>query len=193
MGALVLAGGAGRRFGSDKRIAQLGSGKTVLTATLEILNPVFAQTIVVLKPGDEELAESLKAAFDRLVCTFALDASLGMGHSLAHGAAFVGQWYGAAVCLGDMPFIQPASLQRLIDAFLTHEHPSPILVPNYNNRPGHPVIFHHKYFEALSQLKGDQGARRVIDQHRSAVQPLLLADPGIHQDIDRPEDLASTI
>lgn len=189
IGALVLAGGAGRRFGADKRIAALPSGKSLLEATVSSLSASFEEILLVLRPGDEVLASALSQACTKLTCVFAPKATLGMGHSLAHGASLISDWEGAAICLGDMPFIQPSSFQQIQLAFFESELEAPIISPSYERRPGHPVLFHHRYFAALGALKGDQGARRLLLEHTESVIDLALSDAGILQDVDRPSDL----
>ena len=190
LGALVLAGGQGRRFGSDKRLASLPSGESLLAATLTKIIPAFEETLLVLRSGDETLAAALSTQFETLTTTLADDASLGMGHSLAHGAAKITHWQGAAICLGDMPFHAPSTLSTLIFAFRSASQAHPIIQPCHQGRPGHPVLFHHAYFDAMQTLTGDQGARTLLKSQAAAVQMIEVTDLGILQDVDAPKDLA---
>ena len=191
LGAVVLAGGRGRRFGSDKRLASLPSGDSLLEATLCKIIPAFEETLLVLRPGDESLATALSARFKTLTTTLANDAGLGMGHSLAHGAAKITHWQGAAICLGDMPFHAPNTLSTLILAFRAASQSYPIIQPCHQGRPGHPVLFHRAYFDAMRALTGDQGARTLLKAEAPAVQMIEVDDLGILQDVDAPKDLAS--
>ena len=190
-GALLLAGGQSRRFGSDKRQARLSSGQLVIEASAHQMLSSFEAVCVVLRESDRALAERLTALSPRLTVTHAPDAHLGMGHSLAHGIKQAMDWSGAAICLADMPFYRDETLPALIQTFERHAGQTPIIVPTQAGRSGHPVIFHRHYFDALSGLIGDQGARRVIEAHPAQVIKIEIDDPGIHQDIDRPEDLGS--
>lgn len=185
----MLAGGQGRRFGGDKRLAALPSGQTLLAATLFKIIPVFEETLLVLRPGDEPLAKALSAQFETLTITLALNAGLGMGHSLAHGASKIRHWQGAAICLGDMPFQAASTLETLIQTFRTASHPNPIIQPSHHGRTGHPVLFHQTYFEAMQALTGDQGARNLLKTQAAAVQTIEVDDLGILQDVDAPSDL----
>ena len=191
LGAVVLAGGRGRRFGSDKRLASLPSGDSLLEATLCKIIPAFEETLLVLRPGDESLATALSARFKTLTTTLANDAGLGMGHSLAHGAAPC-QWVIlAAPWLGDMPFHAPSTLSTLIRAFQAASQSHPIIQPCHQGRPGHPVLFHRAYFDAMRALTGDQGARTLLKAEAQVVQMIEVNDSGILQDVDAPSDLAS--
>ena len=188
---MVLAGGLGRRFGSDKRLAALPSGESLLEATLSKIIPAFDETLLVLRPGDETLAAALSTRFKTLTTTFADNAGLGMGHSLAHGAANITRWQGAAICLGDMPFHAPSTLSTLIRAFQAASQSHPIIQPCHQGHPGHPVLFHRAYFDAMRALTGDQGARTLLKAEAQVVQMIEVNDSGILQDVDAPSDLAS--
>ena len=101
---LVLAAGQGRRFGSDKRLARLDDGTTLLAASVARAREAFAEVRVVVRAGDTPASLGLPAQ-QRLV--HSLDASLGMGHSLAAGVAAArnSTARAIAVLLGDMPWI----------------------------------------------------------------------------------------
>ncbi len=109
---LVLAAGQGRRFGSDKRLARLADGTTLLAASVARAREAFAEVRVVVRAGDTPASLGLPAQ-QRLV--HSLDASLGMGHSLAAGVAAArnSTARAIAVLLGDMPWIAADTLERL--------------------------------------------------------------------------------
>ncbi|MDE2259940.1 MAG: hypothetical protein KGK17_06425, partial [Betaproteobacteria bacterium] len=58
----------------------------------------------------------------------------------------------------------------------------------YRGQRGNPVGFSSHFREALMALRGDQGARRLLDVHRQEVCWLDVDDPGILLDIDVPND-----
>lgn len=109
---LVLAAGQGRRFGSDKRLARLADGTTLLAASVARAREAFAEVRVVVRAGDTPASLGLPAQ-RRLVHN--LDASLGMGHNLAAGVAAArnSTARAIAVLLGDMPWIAADTLERL--------------------------------------------------------------------------------
>lgn len=186
----MLAGGQGRRFGRDKRVAEMPSGQTLLEATLGKIIPAFEETLVVLRPGDDALAGILAQKFTTLTITIAKNAALGMGHSLAHGATMIHHWQGAAICLGDMPFHESSTLSTLRHGFRTASQAYPIIKPCHNGRAGHPVLFHRHYFTAMQALTGDEGARTLLKAHAAAVQEIDVGDLGVLQDVDEPSDLS---
>ncbi|NQA49427.1 nucleotidyltransferase family protein, partial [Pseudomonas aeruginosa] len=116
-----------------------------------------------------------------------LDASSGMGHSLAAGVAAArnSPARAIAVLLGDMPWIAADTLERLA-AMAT---PEAIVFPLYDGQRGHPVLFGRAFWDALAQLDGDQGARRVLQAHRPAWREVPCDDPGVLRDVDTPAAL----
>ncbi|MBM7061478.1 nucleotidyltransferase family protein [Pseudomonas sp. UL073] len=183
--ALLLAAGSASRFGSDKRRARLTDGCTLLAASLTSARRVFAEVYVLLRPEDDALALGLPADCPLLRCP---DAALGLGHSLAAGVqALAAQPAEAiAVLLGDMPWLAEASLRQLCAA----AHPERIVFPLYQGQRGHPVLFGRAFWPALQQLRGDQGARALLQAHSEACHGVALDDPGVLRDVDTPADLA---
>lgn len=151
-------------------------------ATTRAYLGVFDQVRVVLRPEDTRLHATLKAIDpDRIQFAFAADAQLGMGHSLAAGAVGLTCQF-VFVGLLDMPFIKQATLEMLADSAAA----GVIVRPCYNGEGGHPVGFHQCFFDALCHLRGDQGARPVLQSHAAAVISIAVEDAGILADLDQP-------
>jgi molybdenum cofactor cytidylyltransferase len=192
VGALVLAAGLSRRFGTDKRRALLPSGQSVIEETLTHLTKGFSHVHVVLREEDDELHELIRTRFPETTVSHCPTAHLGMGHSLAHGAQFAVSWDGIAICLADMPYTRVATLETLIDHFQSLNDERAILIPTFHGDRGHPVLFGRDYLQDMAQLTGDQGARRIIETHPECIHTFISEDAGILRDIDRPDDLDST-
>ncbi|GEK74361.1 MULTISPECIES: nucleotidyltransferase family protein [Halomonas] len=189
--AVILAAGASRRFGAtDKRLARLPSGRTLLAATLATASVVFPRLWVVLREDDDPVALGLAPDTPILRAHRAAD---GLGASLADAFAALcsdpslSRAPAAAVLLGDMPGIAPETLAALRDA----AGPGRIVRPRHAGRPGHPVLFGRDVWAELAALDGDEGARRAIAHHRDCSHEIGVDDPGIHLDIDAPDDLTA--
>lgn len=182
--ALVLAAGQSARFGADKRRAPLGDGRSLLQHSVARALEVFDDVRVVLRDGEQACDLGLPA---RCRVVHSPHAGLGMGHSLAAGAASLADSdaLAVAILLGDMPWICPATLQRLIE----EARPSLIVVPQHQGQNGHPVLFGRDFWPALTGLAGDQGARSVLQRHREAAMALGVDDSGVLRDVDTPAAL----
>jgi len=92
---------------------------------------------------------------------------------------------GMLVHLVDHPFIDAALVDALIVKFL--ETKKLIVVPRYEGKRGHPVIFSRQLFQELLDAPLDQGAKAVVNAHREETVELDWQDEGITLDIDTPE------
>lgn len=183
---LILAAGRGKRFGSDKRLALMPDGRTMLAAALQPYLAVCRPLLVVIRPEDVESREVVKACGAQIVvCP---DADLGMGHSLAQGARALQAMpgvEGVLIGLADMPRVSRTTLQALQRAL---RHANRPVVPVFQGTFGQPRGLPARYLPALTLLQGDQGARQLLDW-RSEALSLVVNDPGVLLDVDKPEDL----
>ena len=189
-GAIVLAAGNSRRFGSDKRKAKLSNGKMILESALEKALYNFEHVILTLRHDDQTIKEEFKSRYKEAALTIILapDSAMGMGHSLANSFSKVNGWEGAFVCLADMPNIQDHTFKKLVHQ-LTPNH---IVLPVHRGHQGHPVGFGRDFFDQLSALRGDIGARGLLAANSYAVKEIDVSDSGVLQDIDLPEDIVSS-
>ncbi len=88
------------------------------------------------------------------------------------------------VALVDHPAVRAETLAQLRAA----AGPSRIVVPTYDDRRGHPVVFGRDLFEELLRTPDTAGARQVVRRDASRVSEVAVPDPGIHVDIDTPEE-----
>ena len=88
----------------------------------------------------------------------------------------------------DMPFLEPTVIRQLLDAF--EGHPSAIVRPRYDGKPGSPVIFPMEMAGELCQISGDNGGRQVIQRHPEAVVSVDIVDKRQGVDVDDPQEAA---
>lgn len=187
---LLLSAGRGTRFdatgGRDKLLAPV-AGTPIAVHAARRLIAACGRAIAVTRPGTAALAAQLQAeGLDTVECP---DAGLGMGHSLACGAAAVARLDrvdAVLVALADMPFIEPATYRALL-ASATTQPRTAIVVPRYRGERGHPVLFGAAHLGALAASHGDRGANALLQANR--VTWVDVDDAGILRDIDRPSDL----
>ena len=182
--ALILAAGASRRFGSDKRLHQMG-GKPLLAHTIARYREVFERVGVTLRPHEEDV-ERLITMAGALPIT-AADAHLGQGRSLAQGVASLADADGLVIGLGDMPFVRAETLSAIAKTLA--KSTAHAIRPRCNGRHGNPIAFAPAMFGALTRVTGDQGARDLLRSRREVVEFMDVTDTGVLRDVDRAEDL----
>lgn len=182
---ILLAAGRSRRFGSDKLLHPLSDGTPMALASARALRAVLPHTVAVISAGNEALA-ALFAAHG-IETAVAEHADLGMGASLAAGIAATAHARGWLVALGDMPFIQPRTIAHVADELRKGAR---LAAASYEGQRGHPVGFSGHYRDHLVMLRGDQGARSLLQQYAGELVHVECNDPGVLIDIDQPGDAA---
>ena len=180
---LVLAAGAGRRFGSPKQLADLG-GVPLLQHAIDAMLavPALDRVVVVLGSFAEEIAAAVKfASAEPVVCP---EWDEGMAASLRCGVAELAGADWVVVTLGDMPGVTPEAIEAVIAAL----GPDVDAVrAEYGGQFGHPVALSRSLLDRVGGLRGDVGARELLaDARVRPVEALHLARP---DDVDTPEEL----
>ena len=172
---LILAAGQARRFGSDKRQALLPDGHSMLEVVLQRFHQVF-DTVLLVAPEGDAFAERL-ADMHGAELVVNQQADMGMGHSLACGAQALMAHHelaGVVVGLADMPAVSVATLMDIKEVLAARQCP---VVPVFQGQLGHPRGLPAPWFEAMSRLSGDEGARRLLDWRQALA---AAADVELH-------------
>lgn len=186
---ILLAAGYAKRFGSNKLLQALPAGAPeagtpIGLAAARHLLEALPESIAVVRPRAQKLGKMLRdAGCNTVVCR---NAGEGMGTSLAAGVRAASEADGWVVALADMPFIRPETIRTVAKALRDGEA---MAAPSFQGRRGHPVGFARRFYEELSSLHGDDGARQFLERHPEWVKLFDVDDPGAVRDIDRPSDL----
>jgi molybdenum cofactor cytidylyltransferase len=187
---ILLAAGYSKRFGANKLLQALPAGTPeagtpIGVAAARHLVEALPESIAVVRPRAQKLGQMLRdAGCTTVMCK---NAGEGMGTSLAAGVRAAPDADGWVITLADMPFLRPETI-RMIARSLAEG--AAIAAPAYRGERGHPVGFARRFFEELSALHGDSGARALLDRHPNWVTVFDVDDPGALRDIDKPSDLS---
>jgi len=135
--------------------------------------------------------ERVEAALAGLPVKFAHNPHFadGLGTSLKAGiGALPADADGVIVCLGDMPQVDAALIDRLIGAF-DPAMGSLVVVPTIEGKRGNPVVWSRRFFPDLMTVEGDVGARHLIGRYTEVVAEVPLAGTAALTDVDTPEAL----
>lgn len=184
--AIVLAAGAGSRFGGGKLLAPYRE-RPLIQATLDGLRgaPVDEIILVVGKQA-EELRTVGEPYGVRVVEN--QDWEEGMSTSVRAGlAATEPEAQAAVVLLADQPLVGAEAVARLV---LAYEAGSSVAVATYEGAPRNPVLFAREVWGLLEkELSGDEGARGFIRRHEELVTETPCDDVADPTDVDTVEDL----
>lgn len=188
--AIILAAGAGARFGGGKLTALFQDRPLIAGALAGALAAPVVSVVVAI--GDDPALETAvleRAGTAEVRLIRVANAAEGMGASLAAAArALPDDLDGVFVFLGDMPLIGPEVAPALVRALAGRDG---ITAPVHGGRRGHPVLFGGDWIPALRGLNGDVGAQVLIRQAGDRFVAVETDDAGVLFDVDRPEDLAA--
>jgi len=187
MGAVAVVPAAGRaeRFGGRKLIARLPTGELLIDRTLQSILSAGIDRIVVVASGSEEFAASALVTDVRVSVVTNPDPSRGMFSSIRAGLG-VAQGDPILVLPGDMPFVSPATIARVIAACGREGR---IIVPTFNGRRGHPVAFPAHVTEAILAAPAESTLKVALASAGVTEFELPVTDEGIVRDVDVVSDL----
>jgi molybdenum cofactor cytidylyltransferase len=170
-------------------LAQIGGKPLVRIAAEQALASRARPVIVVTGHEREKVESALKGLPVRLVHN--PNYVDGLGTSLKVGIAAVPEESDAViVCLGDMPQVDAALIDRLIAAF-DPERGGLVVVPSIDGRRGNPVVWSRRFFQDLMGIQGDVGARYLIGNYAESVVEVPVAGEAALTDVDTPESLSA--
>lgn len=180
-GAIVLTGGKSERMGSPKALLRF-KGRTFLEHILDAIRSAgIEQITVVVGHHRDEIA----GAFPALPLVFNPDYEQGMSTSVKAGVrALPAGIDGAGIFLVDHPLIAATTIRLLAGSL----RPGHILLPTHSGRRGHPVFVAADLFGEILDLTPDKGLNTVVRRDPARVITLAVADRGVLQDIDTPEE-----
>lgn len=176
---LLLAAGAGARFGTPKAQVTLG-GVRLLDRALDVLRAGGCDDIVAVLRTPEDIPGVTTVVNPH--------PEQGMGSSLRLGlAACTGEI--AVVLLVDTPGIGADAVRAVLD---TTSAGAEVAIADFGGHRSPPVAFVRSHWaEVAARAEGDQGARGFLQAHPELVTAVPCSgDPG---DIDTPDDLARWI
>ena len=182
IGGIVLAAGAGIRFGGGKQLALLEGRPLLEYAVRAMTSAPVGRVIVVLGAEAERvlLGVDLHGAEPHVCERW----SEGQSASLACGLAEMTDCEAVIVTLGDQPRISPDAIRRVIAA----RGPDALAVrATYGGDPGHPVLLERRLFGRMRNVTGDHGARNLLMSVH--VREVACDDLGGGEDVDTPSEL----
>ncbi len=186
---LVLAAGAGSRFGGGKLLASIG-GRPILQRVLDALAAAGVDEVVVVLGVDAAAVEAAIAwRGERRVIN--PEPARGLASSLQAGFEAIGSTSDPVlVALGDQPLISVEVIRSLLEAPAMPGHP--VVVPAYADEHGrNPVLLRPAAFSLVAEVAGDRGLGPLLAAHPELIDEIPV--PGANPDVDTRADLAAAI
>lgn len=187
---VIPAGGESRRMGRPKLLLEL-AGRTVIDWLVSsLVHPSVATISVLIRPDDTGLLREVQklsatpVVADHSTADMKESVSLLLEH--LQSETHVSEDDGWMLIPADYPIVSKPLVSQLIDVWKTNS--DSIIVPTYQGRRGHPVIFPWKLISRLASIPADMGLNWFLQQPDVRVKEVTCGEPSIHWDLDTPED-----
>ena len=189
---VVLAAGAGVRFGGDKLLAKI-EGRTLYEKMLHKVC-VFSSFPAFIVTGEKKIVE--EATKRGISCVWNDRPEEGITRSLRMGLEAVRSRFadegraddlkGVLFAVCDQPGLTASTIQRIFNTAVLH--PGDIVCAGHGGEPGNPVLWDSAYFAELMELTGDTGGRQIMNRYGDR---LRVVETEVSElfDIDRREDI----
>jgi molybdenum cofactor cytidylyltransferase len=186
--AVVLAAGQSSRMEGSNKLLEDFRGEPLVRHAAKAALASKASPVIVVTGKD---AGAIRSALSGLDVRFTdnPDFADGLASSLKAGIRAVPEESaGAVICLGDMPHVTSALIDKLIDGFAP-ERGALIVAPVRDGQRGNPVLWARRFFPEFMKLEGDMGARKLANFYDEGLLEVAVTDEGAFSDIDTREAL----
>lgn len=185
IGIIILAAGSSSRFGDIKQLS-FYQDKTFIARAVSIAKEVVEEVIVVLGANGEKVKEEIRDS--EVAFTYNKYWEEGMASSIRSGVGSFLQMNpdaeAAILMVCDQPFVSSELLNAMIKKHL--QTGKQIIASAYQETVGTPVLFGKIFFPDLLDLRGQSGAKKIIEQNTDSI--ITVAFPLGYVDIDTKED-----
>lgn len=183
--AIVLAAGAGRRFGGGKLVSDF-KGRPLLCWAVDAALACPVESVRVVVGAEADAVERALTPDNRVRILVCPQWDEGLSRSLRCGVESLPDDARALLLfLGDMPDVPSRLAGQLLDAVAAG---APAALATCRGLPAHPVAISARLFPDLLRLDGDRGARGLLRTWPGVVE-IETDEDGSIADVDTPDDL----
>lgn len=183
--AIVLAAGCSRRMGTQKVLLKLGQETIISHIIDQLLASKVERIFVVAGHKAKKLEKELSDKSVSIIYNSQYES--GMLSSIRAGLLALPENCEAVfVVLGDQPSISAKLVDEMIQSFFTLK--KKIIVPVYEKRRGHPILFSTIYKDEILTNYDDIGLRGILQAHESDIYEMNVTEPSVLTDMDYPQD-----
>ncbi|HYL98883.1 MAG TPA: molybdenum cofactor cytidylyltransferase [Blastocatellia bacterium] len=189
--AIIPAAGTSSRMGEANKLLLPFRGRTVIENAVDtLLESRIAEILIVVGFESEKVIAALSEKPRRVKIVENPEYEVGMSTSIKAGVAVASAESEAImIYLADMPLLEPADINRLIDSFReAKDTKKSIVVPVFEGRRGNPVILDARLKADILDVVGDIGCRRIIKNNPDKVSIVEMMTDHVVRDIDSPAD-----
>lgn len=180
-GCVILAAGAGSRFGGNKLAAPV-NGSPIIEYILTSLPARLFHRVVVVSADPSVIVAAQRHGFD---LAHNDRPELGVSLSIRMGLELMADTDACMFCVADQPLLRHETFAGMLDAY----EPGTVLMVSHDGQTGNPVIYPSDLYGELSRLFGEESGKTVACRHEDLLRLFHVIDASQLCDVDTREDL----
>jgi len=186
--AILLAAGQSKRMNGENKLTKEIQGIPLIKHSVKNILASSIDELIIVLGHQKEIIEKLIDRIEKLKFVFNKDFENGMATSIKTGLDSLSEKTEAFfICLGDMPMVSPDIYNQLIKSKDNKE----IIVPTYKGQQGNPVLFDKSMKEKVLDIRGDVGAKKILELNKAKILNLEINDQSIAKGFNTQGDFSS--
>ena len=186
--AILLAAGQSKRMVGENKLTKEIKGNPLIKLSVKNILASSVDELIIVLGYQKEIIEKLIDKNEKIKFVFNKDFESGMASSIKAGLNHLSKNAEAFfICLGDMPMVGPDIYNQLIKSKANKE----IIVPTYKGQQGNPVLFDKSMKEKVLDIRGDVGAKKILELNKDKILNLEINDHSIVKGFNTQDDFSS--
>ena len=186
--AILLAAGQSKRMDGENKLTKEIQGIPLIKHSVKNILASSVDELIIVLGYQKEIIEKLIDKNNKIKCVFNKDFESGMASSIKIGIDNLSDKTEAFfICLGDMPMVNHDIYNQLIKSKDNKE----IIVPTYKEQQGNPVLFDKSMKEKVLDIRGDVGAKKILELNKDKILNLEINDQSITMGFNTQDDFSS--
>tara|TARA_Y100000590_G_C15163041_1_gene804329 strand:- start:41 stop:613 length:573 start_codon:yes stop_codon:yes gene_type:complete len=186
--AILLAAGQSKRMKGENKLTKKIQDIPLIKHSVENILASSVDELIIVLGYQKEIVEKIISKNEKIKFVFNNDFKSGMASSIKVGLNHISNTSEAFfICLGDMPMIKPDIYNQLIKS----RNQKDILIPTYNGQQGNPVLFNKSMKEKILSIKGDSGAKKILELYKDKALNLEINNQSIVRGFNTRQDFSS--
>jgi len=183
--AILLAAGQSKRMIDENKLTKELQGIPLIKHSVKNILDSSVDELIIILGHQKETLEKLIDKNEKIKIFFNKDFESGMASSIRSGINHLSKKTEAFfICLADMPMVNKNIYNQLIKS----KNKKNILVPTYNKEQGNPVLFPISMKSTIMSVKGDKGAKKILEQNKNKILKVEIDDINITNDFNTKSD-----
>ena len=186
--AILLAAGQSKRMNGENKLTKKIQGIPLIKLSVKNILASSINELIIVLGHQKEIIEKLIDKNEKIKFVFNKNFESGMASSIKTGLNHLSEKTEAFfICLADMPMVNHDIYNQLIKSKDNKE----IIVPTYKGQQGNPVLFYKSMKEKVLDIKGDVGAKKILELNKDKILNLVINDQSITKGFDTQDNFNS--